>query len=455
MIAAGTYLCGMLIRYFHRICSAGTLIAILALGSACHSQPGPRPVLKVDWLEPVKTTTRISSNTYSDFVVDPDGNSYLACFYTDSDRKDYLYIVRVDADGRVGWEVERIEGRACGIAMDQAQRLWVTGFVVNKSASRPFLLHLDPDTGEQLQWVTGRGSGTGYHCQVSRSGQILVQGNFGDQLEFGNLGIARQQGRGGGFVAAFDQQGRCQWLQEIDGIVNALESDDAGHYYLAGAFYETFGYDSLILTTTGPFDQDAFVLKIDQEGNPLWVKKFGNPGIVRKGYRTAEAVYDLNIAGSEEVLLTFRTEGFPKVNPKHLGYEPRSWIKVASLDLKGNIRQERTLLQSTRSDAVVTFRKTPQNYYLATIFPAGCTITNAGFELPASVLGVLQYDLEWKVTASLFSSLDPDDGDALLRVSRRHENHIYFSGHFRNAIGFGRYELSNQGNHELFLMKLK
>ena len=458
------YLWEMKQSMFSVVLQSCFLILVL-ISVACRSQDHASPGLEVAWLKKIRPTTRISSNTYADFVVDGKGHTYTACFYTGADREDYLYIVKTDGAGKIRWELDEIKGRACGIALDQEGHLWVTGFFreristgdcVQESSTgiQPFLLRLDPE-GNCLNLVAGKGHGSGFHCHVNQRGTVLVQGTAGSELEFGGRTLYRDANGGEGFIAAFDLDGQCRWIRQMGGFVNSISDDAAGNFYLAGAFHTSFSYDSLQLTTTGPFDQDAFLLKVDEWGNNSWVRKFGDPGIVKNGYRTNEMGCDLNRGDSGEILLALRTEGFPQINPKHLGYEPESRISVVALDTSGNTLSKRTLVKSTLSDAIMTFRRAKQSYYLATIFPANCTITNAGFELPKDVLGIVRFDLNWEVRDTIFSTLDPGEGNALLRVSKSAGDAVYYSGHFRESVDFGPMRLNNGGAHELFLLKLE
>lgn len=59
-------------------------------------------------LKALKVTTRISSNHYSDFALDEEGNAYIACFSKKQDNADYIYIAKISRSGEVIWAVQDI-----------------------------------------------------------------------------------------------------------------------------------------------------------------------------------------------------------------------------------------------------------------------------------------------------------------------------------------------------------
>ncbi len=420
--------------------------------------------LRVQWLKGIKLTTRISSNSYSDFVVDEQGNAYIACFYTNIDRQDYIYLVKTSPDGTKLWEKDTNTGRATGITLAPTGEVWVTGHfqgqivldehrAVAASSPSPFLAKFHP-SGKCLGLFTGKGVGTGYHCHATNHGTVLLTGSSGKQLEWDQQELNRTEKTEETFIATFDSLGNCQWLRSMPGHINKVSSNANGELYLTGGFQSTFSYDSISLQTTGDFDQDAYLLKIDPNGKGLWGRQYGQEGITRNGYRTTEVGGDLNVLPSGEILLAIRTEGFEMVNPKHLGHEPKSWIKALLIDPNGKINQSITLLESELSAAILTLRTTTNYHYLTTIFPRNCKIRNVKFDFEYPKIGVVRFDHQWNIRDTLFSQNEHAGQDVLLRVSNKYGDRLYCSGHFRNFFSIDHYELSNAGNHELFLMGL-
>jgi len=170
----------------------------------------------------IKTTGRISSNHYSDFVVDRQGNSYIACFEKKADNQDYILITKVAPGGAVIWESgNHLKGRATAISIDEEGRIWVLGVLsdglpTSDQKSCMFIARFDAE-GQCQQLITNEGSGMGFNINVNNRNEILVSGIMGDVLSFGDTRIENESGEDQGFLARFDEKGRCLWIKAHGG----------------------------------------------------------------------------------------------------------------------------------------------------------------------------------------------------------------------------------------------
>ncbi len=141
-----------------------------------------------------------------------------------------------------------------------------------------------------LEWVKQMG-GHGYDgatdIAVDNSGNVYVTGYFSDTAIFdrkNNKGTLVAVGGYDIFAAKLDADGHLLWLHQMGGKRNeegsSIAVDSFRNVYITGYFEDTaiFGLPANphILRSRG--NKDAFLLKMDTNGNLLWVDQLGGPG---------------------------------------------------------------------------------------------------------------------------------------------------------------------------------
>lgn len=118
------------------------------------------------------------------------------------------------------------------------------------------------------------------------NGNFFVSGRFGGTVDF-DPGVntkvltAEDTEWGDGFLAKYTSTGESLWVQQycgVDGIAYesgyGIDFDAAGNIYLAGASSTTtVSFGNLSMTSEGY--NDAFVTKLDSNGNFQWVRSWG------------------------------------------------------------------------------------------------------------------------------------------------------------------------------------
>jgi len=109
---------------------------------------------------------------------------------------------------------------------------------------------------------------------IDNAGNSYVTGHFNGTATFGSYSLT-SSGYSDIFVAKMDANGNWLWATQAGGgaSVQAISTDNSGNSYVTGDFVETatFGYYSL----TGIGETDIFVAKIDSDGNWLWATQAG------------------------------------------------------------------------------------------------------------------------------------------------------------------------------------
>lgn len=254
------------------------------------------------------------------------------------------FVGRIEADltrpraARI--DPESVEAQVCSVlanskadgldlAVDGAGGIWIVGGLCGDVSSLPqtavddgFIGHL-PASGELSVTLRGFGLGTVGRQTLktvarARDDQVVIGGDFNGELDFAVEGslLELSSGNDDGFVGACSFVGGsidCRWGVQLGGAgqqyVRDLLVDADRSVYVLGAFSgetsfggEVFGSDNVSFGT--------FVLKLDPDGEAIWVRWFQSPGgDVRPGRLigradggvTASGVFagDLSLGGDE------------------------------------------------------------------------------------------------------------------------------------------------------------
>lgn len=421
--------------------------------------------LKVTALSNIKQTGRISSNHYSDFVIDSMGNSYIASFYTKS-RTDHIYIAKVSESGEILWEIDKENvGRATAISIDSEEHIWVTGVFTgrlnfgtknysNPSPSAPFLAKFDKD-GICKILISGRGAALPVNCHVNKNGLVLINGEAGMNLQFGKV-IYTKEKANNSFFAAFDTNGACQWIKHGNMNVHQITSDKEGAFFLTGSFFDTLRYDTILGLTSDNYDSDAFLLKMDSNGKGQWLQQIKNPGSLRKGYRSQESAGELVFNSKNEIAVAVVLE---MPNDQQFVLSESTWLYeywLYKYDHKGNFISKNILVKNLSDGGIVTLVNDDEdNYYLTCTAKEKCDIAGQPylFENRRQPI-ILKFDKQLQFQNIVYSNQTMDGS---FRVARLNKKGSFYTGHFRKKMQLGDFEIEAAAGmgHGLFLLKME
>src|SRR5262245_39143973 len=133
--------------------------------------------------------------------------------------------------------------------------------------------------GDAIWARRGDGLGASRAVAAHKDGSIALVGVFRDTIDFG-AGPMTSAGENDMFVARLDANGNCMWSRSFGGpqddAANSVAIDAAGDVILTGGFQGNLQVGSDILTNAGSYDTP--LIKLDGQGNPVWVLRFGGPG---------------------------------------------------------------------------------------------------------------------------------------------------------------------------------
>ncbi|CAA6806744.1 MAG: Unknown protein [uncultured Aureispira sp.] len=259
----------------------------------------------------------------SQLTVDPWGNILLTGHFqgmidfdpgTGFNNQNYayetIYILKLNASGNFLW-VKIIEGndvnRSNSIVADHSGNIYTTGYfqgmidfdpgpnvfnasVQSGATSDAFVLKLDASGG--FVWaktIGGLGIGTlalGYTIKVDSRGNVYSGGTFKGPNDFdpgvGTFMQFNQATSGNAYIQKLDSVGNFVWAKTFGGTggldqVSAIAFDKFDNVYTVGVFNAIVDFDPSVgvqnLTSNG--DRDAFLLKLDADGNFTWATGMG------------------------------------------------------------------------------------------------------------------------------------------------------------------------------------
>ncbi|MEM9654722.1 MAG: SBBP repeat-containing protein [Actinomycetota bacterium] len=253
-------------------------------------------------------------------TVDEKGNSYTTGRFADkvdfdpgpgveelkSNGRADVFVVKLAADGRYEWArgmggLSDSWGR--DIAVDESGSTYTTGSFLGTADFDPgnrsteltsnglydgFIVKLDPDG--DFAWAHQIGANAYDHAHavaVDEEGGVYTTGSFGATVDFDPGAGVEELSTGGAsntFLLKLDTEGDFTWVRSVTGAHHngghTLAVDQSGGVYTAGYFSGT------VDITTGPTtaqlasngDRDAFVAKLDHDGQIMWARSMGGTG---------------------------------------------------------------------------------------------------------------------------------------------------------------------------------
>lgn len=213
---------------------------------------------------------------------DPGPGSYILTPAGDSD----VFISKLDNDGNFVWARQlggASEDLAYGVAVDADGNVYTVGYF---SATAFVSKH---DSAGNFVWskqVSGTNAVRGRGITLDGAGNVYTVGQFYGTADFDpGPGIYNLTSEGGNaaFVWKLDSDGDFVWVRQVEGPDDSgygITHDAAGDIYAIGYFFGTADFDpgpgtyDLHSTSNG----DAFIWKLNSNGNFLWARHAGDDG---------------------------------------------------------------------------------------------------------------------------------------------------------------------------------
>ena len=189
---------------------------------------------------------------------------------------------------------------------------------------------------QNVDWLWAKKAGGtaldfGWDIAVDANGNSYITGSFYDSSTFGTTTLT-SSGSQDISIAKLNSNGNWLWIKQAGGTSEDYGSriavDANGNSYITGYFEGSATFGTTTLTSSGYYNIDIFVAKIDQNGNWLWANQAGGTD-TDCGYGIA---VDAN--GNSYIIGVFAENAtFGTTTLTSSGYED---IFVAKLDINGN-----------------------------------------------------------------------------------------------------------------------
>jgi hypothetical protein len=420
-------------------------LALLLFAISCGNSVQTDTSSLILFLKNVKKTTSISSNQYSEVVMDSKGNAYISCFYTADAREDHLYVVKLDTAGNIVWEAgTSTRGRATCLAIDARDHIWVGGFyedrieiggcVIEKPGRQFFIVDLDTE-GSCKKILEAEGAAIPFDVAINAAGQMMVYGIMGQSLQFGDLLLGNEGSTDGDFLAFFEQDGSCKWIKPINASLLKINANAAGDFFVGGAFHGKLDWEGKHLETTSDWDQDGLFLKINTKGNTGWVQQTGTAGFIKNGYRTQERINDF----------TFDATGNPVAVAffQNKGNQEQAALHILTFNEKGTIEKDKIVRnQIAPSNATIGF---DDNGYWLT---GSDVIQKLGFPDKRQ-----SFFMRLSSTFSSEKTIRAQNGlNTAVRSQYNRNGKTIMAGHYQDLLQIGKDSIQNDGFHTLFVV---
>ena len=217
--------------------------------------------------------------------------------------------------------------------------------VTSAGGNEIFIIKLD--SAGEFVWVKTINYGIAYSLNIGIDGNICVTGEFSSIVDFdpGSGVLNLDSSEGNTFVLKMDTSGNLIWAKNFNnkmgGAVykrNSITTDLYGNVLITGGFYLTVDFDPGpgVYNLTGHGNApnfDIYVLKLDKDGNFIWVKNMGGSANV--------ASYSISTDKDGNLYTTGRLIGTVDFDPGLGVYilssvNQYSDIFISKLDVNGN-----------------------------------------------------------------------------------------------------------------------
>ena len=211
-----------------------------------------------------------------------------------------IFVVKYSSSGQLIWarSLSATGLKDIGdLDLDSEGNLYLTGYfggelvlpdatLTSKGEADLFVAKINPEG--QTTWATAIGESgfiRGINIIAGEKNDVFVSGYFKGQLIVSTDTIKTNTSDNDVFVARFDQStGAPVWGQKAGGVhedfCTGMTIDEFGNLYISGYYYGVISLGGGIEVQASGFNDNFYLLKYADTGEPLWAKTFGGEGLV-------------------------------------------------------------------------------------------------------------------------------------------------------------------------------
>ncbi|MBT4737841.1 MAG: hypothetical protein HOO15_01340, partial [Flavobacteriales bacterium] len=348
------------------------------------------------------------------------------------------------------------------------------------------------DTDGNSEWVIGFGGDNtsggcsspiydaddhSYDVKVDKDGFIYVTGFFsGFDADFDNFTITNPEWSNDcqpmGYIGKLDSNGNWLWVDKFDGIKdqrgsrdNRLAIDKFSNIYVVGGFQnrgvsQTGTFGPFSITSNGEWD--AFVFKMDKDGNWLWAEGIGSNKTDRANSIAIDVCDDIYICGEYRNPMVF-----PAANASNgtdtLSHKQKRDVFVAKMNNQGKWKwAKRARSEGTDKPYQMSVDANKQ-VFLGGTNKGEMTFSNGlvvGPQIPGDTTAsswVAQLDGSTNTGDWVWAKMagaDTDDDDRTGDICPDGFGNIYAIGFYEDAANFDGTVLNSLGRKDIFVWKM-
>lgn len=314
-----------------------------------------------------------------------------------------------------------------------------------------------PPPWDRVKTAGGTSSDAVLDLVVDAQGNQYVTGYFRYTVNFGMISLTGS-GLTDIFVAKLSPSGSWLWAVKSGGSSNdwgdygyGVAVDNAGNVYVTGVFYQSAYFGSTHLYSSGSFDNELFVAKLDSNGNWLWA--------IRAGGSNNDCGYDIGLDSWGNVYLTGYFEGLASFGSISLYTYGGRDVFAAKLDAYGSWLWAKKAGGSGNDEGAALYVYQTQDVYqdvyleVTGSFQSTATfneqnLTSAG-GTDVFVAEIFGSSGHWSFTIRA-GGTGNDYGTGICVDSDRSR---YITGSFQETAGFGSNSVVSSGGDDIFLAK--
>ena len=412
-----------------------------------------------------------------------------AVVLSSSSGQEELFIQKVNSNGEILW-AKSFSGetyKASNFVVDASGSLYITGYFKGT-------LDVDPNVSKSI--ITSNGGYDVFILKLDNEGNLNWAKNIGGTLDdygislaIDNLGNVYSTGLIRNtvnfesssnnhiitsndyifFTQKLSNNGDLTWVKNMGFTPdNSLTVDSFGNIYRTGVLYATKDFDpglgefnlTASFSDQFPLVTDAYIQKLDTNGNFLWAKQMGSKNIDSGISIAVDNAGNVYSTGEFQETVDFNP-GADTFNLTATGVSTD--IYVQKLDPQGSFLwaksfgSDENYITLEKDKIELTVSKSGEIYlaghYLNTFHGNSFSVASKG--LYDIFIQKLSTDGNVIWTQS-YGSID-DDRAAAIAIDNT--DNVYVTGHFSNTVDFGlsttNEELISTGENDMFIQKLK
>jgi len=311
-----------------------------------------------------------------------------------------------------------------------------------------------------------------YDVKVDADGFIYVTGFFsGYDADFDALSISNPNWGSNctpmGYIGKLDSNGNWLWVDKFDGIKDArgsrdnrLAIDKFSNIYVIGGFENIGNYGPYSITSNGEWD--AFIFKMDKDGNWLWAKNVGSNKTDRADGIAIDVCDDIYITGEYRNPMVF-----PGANASNgtdtLSHKQKRDVFVAKMNNQGEWKwAKRARSEGTDKPYQMSVDANKQVFLGGTMkgegtFSSGLVVNPPIAGDTTASAWVAQLDGSTNTGDWVWAKMggtDTDDDDRTGDICPDGFGNVYAIGFYEDIANFDGTILTSLGRKDIFVWKM-